>query len=225
MARIVDWETFFASSAGRTVAAWERGAYARFVAAKRGDRALQIGFAADLDPLEKSPIAHRIALSEDVAAIARDDLRLQVLGVSWALPFENESCDIVALPHGFDLHPDKIDATLEEVYRVLAPNGLFVTTFFNSIFSSRNQRPMRAKTPGLDFFSDFLSFLALSALGAEDTLCSTFSFSAIFVTLLSFQPSQRNYFVSLWTVCFLQKGQYLLSSRRSGVFFLFFMVL
>ena len=135
MARIVDWETFFASAAGRTVAAWERGAYARFVAAKRGDRALQIGFAADLDPLEKSPIAHRIALSEDVVAIARDDLRLQVLGVSWALPFENESCDIVALPHGLDLHPDKLDATLEEVYRVLAPNGLFVTTFFNSIGS------------------------------------------------------------------------------------------
>ena len=36
------------------------------------------------------------------------------------------------------------------------------TTFFSSTFSSWNQRPMRAKTPG--FFSDFLSFLALSAL-------------------------------------------------------------
>lgn len=135
MARIVDWETFFASAAGRTVAAWERGAYARFVAAKLGDRALQIGLAADLDPLEKSPIAHRIALSEEVVAIAPDDLRLQVLGLPWSMPFENECCDVVALPHGFDQHPDKIDAMLEEIYRVLAPNGLFVTTFFNSIGS------------------------------------------------------------------------------------------
>ena len=102
MARIVDWETFFASAAGCTVAAWEKGAYARFVSAKLGTRALQIGLA-KLDPLEKSPIAHRIALTEEVEAIAGEDLRVQVLGSPWALPFEDECCDIVALPHGFDL--------------------------------------------------------------------------------------------------------------------------
>lgn len=134
MARIVDWETFFASAAGCTVAAWEKGAYARFVSVKLGNRALQIGLA-KLDPLEKSPIAHRIALTEEVEAIAGEDLRVQVLGSPWALPFEDECCDIVALPHGFDLHPEKIDAVLAEVIRVLVPNGIFVTTFFNSLGS------------------------------------------------------------------------------------------
>ena len=34
-----------------------------------------------------------------------------------------------------------------------------------------------------------------------------------------------HYLVSLWTVCFLQKGQYLFISRRSGLFFLFLLVL
>jgi len=33
------------------------------------------------------------------------------------------------------------------------------------------------------------------------------------------------YFVSLWAVCFRQNRQYLLSSSRSVVFFLFFVVL
>ena len=134
MARIVDWETFFASPAGRTAAAWERGAYARFVSSKAGDRALQVGLAR-LNPLEKSPIAHRIALTEEPEAIAGDDLRLQVLGLPWQMPFENECCDAVALPHAFDLHPDRIDDTLDEIWRVLAPNGVLVTTFFNSIGS------------------------------------------------------------------------------------------
>ncbi len=135
MARIVDWETFFASAAGQTAARWEHGAYARFAAAKTGDRALQIGLAAHLNPFEKSPVAHRIVLTEEVEAVPADDLRLQVLGLPWQIPLADDCCDIVALPHAFDMHPDRIDAVLAETYRVLAPNGLLVTTFFNSIGS------------------------------------------------------------------------------------------
>ena len=44
--------------------------------------------------------------------------------------------------------------------------------------------------------------------------------SAIVIT-----SSQSHYLVSRWEVCFLQKGQYFFSSTRSGVFFLFFMLL
>lgn len=160
MARIVDWETFFASAAGCTVAAWERGAYARFVSQKLGARALQIGLA-KLDPLEKSPIAHRIALTEEVEAIADEDLRVQVLGDPWALPFENECCDIVALPHGFDLHPEKIDAVLAEVTRVLAPNGIFVTTFFNSLGSWKLREKLFGASHVLPEHSAVLSMTAV----------------------------------------------------------------
>ena len=43
---------------------------------------------------------------------------------------------------------------------------------------------MRAKKPGFEVLSDFLSFLALSALSAADwEVCTFFSFSAILITL------------------------------------------
>ena len=49
------------------------------------------------------------------------------------------------------------------------------------------------------------------------------SFLTFFSSAIVLSPS--NYLVSVWTVCFLQKGQYLFISRRSGLFFLFFIVL
>ena len=59
--------------------------------------------------------------------------------------------------------------------------------------------------------------------GYENKVAATtfFSCSAIKAPLSFIVP----YLVSLCKVCFLQKRQYLFSSMRSGVFFLFFMVL
>ena len=130
MARSLNWETFLVTAPGRTTLAWEQGAFARFVANKTGDRALQIGLWT-LNTLEKSPIGHRIAVDDVVQALDADDLRVRLLAQSQALPLEGESCDLVTWPHGLDLHPESARATLDEIVRVLAPNGLLVLSFFN----------------------------------------------------------------------------------------------
>ena len=79
------------------------------------------------------------------------------------------------------------------------------TTFFSSLFISRNQRLTRLAVRAKKF-----SFLLASAM--------LFTLSALITNSML-------YFVSLWTVCFLQNLQYFFISRRSGSFFLFFMEL
>ena len=131
--RSVTWESFLASPAGRTVLAWEEGACARFLANKSGNRALQIGFGA-LNPFAASPITHRILIDDVVHAHASEsDFRDRVLAQADALPLCDECCDAIVLAHTFDRHPEKLQATVNEAARVLAPNGLLIALFFNSM--------------------------------------------------------------------------------------------
>ena len=133
--RSVTWESFLASPAGRTVLAWEEGACARFLANKSGNRALQIGFGA-LNPFAASPITHRILIDDVVHAHASEsDFRDRVLAQADALPLCDECCDAIVLAHTFDRHPEKLQATVNEAARVLAPNGLLIALFFNAMGS------------------------------------------------------------------------------------------
>ena len=134
MARSLDWDSFVATAAGRTVRVWEEDAFARFVSGVRGDRALQLGLT-QFDPLAASPIVHRIAASEHVVAQGKDDLRVRLVCRPEALPLQSESCDLVVWPHGPDCCAEHFGAALAEVERVLAPNGVLVVTFFNSLGS------------------------------------------------------------------------------------------
>lgn len=127
--RSVTWESFLASPAGRTVLAWEEGACARFLANKSGNRALQIGFGA-LNPFAASPITHRILIDDVVHAHASEsDFRDRVLAQADALPLCDECCDAIVLAHTFDRHTEKLQATVNEAARVLAPNGLLIALF------------------------------------------------------------------------------------------------
>lgn len=130
MARTLDWETFLLTPAGQTALAWEEAAFCRFTAGKTGARALQIGLWR-INALAASPIGHRIALAENAQVLNDGDLRLRVLGIDDALPFADESCDLVVWPHGPDRMSQKTPAALAEISRVLSPNGILVTTFFN----------------------------------------------------------------------------------------------
>ncbi len=134
MARSVNWETFLTSAAGRTCVAWEESACARFLAGKLGERAMQVNFSA-LDPFNKSPIVLRFLANEALRVLPEGDLRLQVLSHPAALPFADESCDVIVLSHTFDKYPETFRQCLDEAVRVLAPNGILLTTFFNSIGS------------------------------------------------------------------------------------------
>ena len=133
--RSVTWETFLASPAGQTVLAWEEGACARFLANKSGNRALQIGLGA-LNPFAASPITHRILIDDTVHANADShDFRCRVLAQANALPLGDECCDVIVLAHTFDRHPEQLLTTLSEAARVLAPNGLLISLFFNAMGS------------------------------------------------------------------------------------------
>lgn len=149
----VSWESFLDSAAGRTVLAWEQGACSRFLANKHGDRALQIGLGA-LNPFAASLITHRILLDEiPCPEYGKDDFRVRLVAEDDRLPLENECCDVVVLAHAIDRHPEKLSSIMAEAARVLAPNGLLLTLFFNPMgmwamrekfFKSRKILPNKA---------------------------------------------------------------------------------
>ena len=86
------------------------------------------------------------------------------------------------------------------------------TTFFSSLFISRNHFATRLKKPGL--VSSF--FTAVTALAGA---------AFVFFSSAIFTRPFRSYLVSTCLVCLRQKGQYLLRSKRSDLFFLFLTVL
>ena len=63
------------------------------------------------------------------------DFRCRVLAQANALPLGDECCDVVVLAHTFDRHPEQLLTTLSEAARVLAPNGLLISLFFNAMGS------------------------------------------------------------------------------------------
>ncbi|MGN1208925.1 MAG: class I SAM-dependent methyltransferase [Duodenibacillus sp.] len=169
MARSLDWDSFVATAAGRTVRAWEEDAFARFVSGVRGDRALQLGLTY-FNPLAMSPIVHRIAASEHVVAQAENDLRVRLVCRPEALPLESESCDLVVWPHGPDVCAEHFSQVLAEVERVLAPNGVLVLTLFNSLGSWKLREKFFATSHVLPDGAAQVSLVAVKAALKATTL-------------------------------------------------------
>lgn len=69
------------------------------------------------------------------AHASESDFRDRVLAQADALPLCDECCDAIVLAHTFDRHPEKLQATVNEAARVLAPNGLLIALFFNAMGS------------------------------------------------------------------------------------------
>ena len=131
MADTVTWINFLTTRAGQTVSAWERAVFARLNRSIQGMRAVQIG-AAGIDAFDRCTISLRILIENKAIRLQENDLRHLVLASPHALPIESESIDYVVLPHALDrINIDK-SALLAEVMRILAPNGVVATTFFNS---------------------------------------------------------------------------------------------
>jgi len=116
--------------AGLYVRNWLQTRYGHAVADIFGYHALQLG-ASSLNTFAASRIAHRWC-----AADSLEDKRATFYANASALPFFEATLDLVTLPFTLDLHSDP-DSVLDEVARVLVPEGRVVIAGFN-VFSLWN---------------------------------------------------------------------------------------
>ncbi len=139
---------WFDSSPGRYLLAWEQARFDDAVADIFGYHGLQIGIPM-LDGLRANRMPHQwLALGDDGLALLRGDgaapshpnadaeapaaLRLlALLAEPVALPFADNSLDLILLPHTLELSVDP-HAALREVERVLVPEGRVVISGLNS---------------------------------------------------------------------------------------------
>ena len=130
---------------------WENTQFERVVADIFGYHALQLGLP-DLNALRESRIPHRwvasLYLPEFDANFATNNIVTQAINTTdravnesksiafftefEALPFAENSLDLLILPHSLELSPDP-HATLREAERVLVPEGKLIICGFNPL--------------------------------------------------------------------------------------------
>ena len=114
------------TSSGALARAWTQSQYNQAVQDIFGYHALQIG-ASSIETLANSRIAHRW-----VATSFSSDTRAALFANASALPFFESTLDLVNLPFTLDMHSDP-DAVLDEVARVLVPEGRAVFAGFHKM--------------------------------------------------------------------------------------------
>src|SRR3569832_2836075 len=120
---IIGMRQWFETPPGRYLAAWEKAEFDRAVADIFGFHALQLGLP-EIDALQGNRMPHRwLALQEPPGP--GSPAKPALVTDFAALPFEENSLDLVVLPHSLELNVDP-HATLREVERVLVPEGKVV---------------------------------------------------------------------------------------------------
>ena len=142
--RIIGLAQWLQSPPGRYLLEWEQAQLDRAVSDVFGFHALQLGLP-DLEALRANRMPHRWVASDNLrepellALPPVDDALSTLLPMGAgsglhcdfdALPFPNQSLDLVVLPHALELARDPHD-TLREVERVLRPEGRVVIVGFN----------------------------------------------------------------------------------------------
>ncbi|WHZ11504.1 MAG: FIG005121: SAM-dependent methyltransferase [Burkholderiaceae bacterium] len=130
---IISLHDWFETPPGQYLLDWERAQYDEAVADLFGYHALQLGLP-ELDALAANRMPQRWTAVDtaapekaDAAATARAPAFVTDFG---ALPFAENSLDLIALPHTLELADDP-HATLREVVRVLMPEGRVVISGLN----------------------------------------------------------------------------------------------
>jgi SAM-dependent methyltransferase len=137
--RIIGMQQWFETPPGRVLLAWERAEFDRAVGDIFGYHALQMGLP-ELDALRANRMPHKwLALSG--SEVAQAPVKPDLVCDFAALPFEENSLDLVLLPHSLELNVDP-HATLREVERVLVPEGKVVICCLNpaSLWGLRQRR-------------------------------------------------------------------------------------
>ena len=131
-------QQWFETPPGRYLLEWERTEFERAVADIFGYHAVQLGLPG-LDALAANRMPHRWLALASSAEIG--DSRASLVTNFAALPFEENSVDLVVLPHSLELSVDP-HATLREVERVLMPEGKLVICCLNpaSLWGLRQRR-------------------------------------------------------------------------------------
>jgi SAM-dependent methyltransferase len=137
--QIIGMQQWFETPPGRYLLAWERAEFDRAVGDIFGYHALQLGLP-ELDALAANRMPHKwLALSEPRAV--EGGVKPALVTDFAALPFEENSIDLVVLPHSLELNLDP-HTTLREVERVLVPEGKVVVCCLNpaSLWGLRQRR-------------------------------------------------------------------------------------
>src|SRR6478609_5887300 len=137
--QIIGMQKWFETPPGRYLLAWERAEFDRAVGDIFGYHALQLGLP-ELDALAANRMPHKwLALGSPQETPGA--LRPALLTDFAALPFEENSIDLVVLPHSLELNLDP-HTTLREVERVLVPEGKVVVCCMNpaSLWGLRQRR-------------------------------------------------------------------------------------
>jgi SAM-dependent methyltransferase len=128
-----EWDDWLVTSPGKYVLDWEARQYAKAVEDAFGFDALQIGLP-QLSCLSANRIPHRwqMLLCSQTFTNQIQSPHIQILCQSsiYDLPFENESVDLIALPHVLEFTENPHEA-LREVHRILRPEGRIVISGFN----------------------------------------------------------------------------------------------
>ena len=132
-------QQWFETPPGRYLLAWERAEFDRAVSDIFGFHAVQLGLP-ELDTLAANRMPHKW-LAVDVHGRPGPASRAALVTDFAALPFEENSLDLVVLPHSLELNADP-HATLREVERVLVPEGRVVICCLNpaSLWGLRQRR-------------------------------------------------------------------------------------
>ncbi|MGA0573062.1 class I SAM-dependent methyltransferase [Variovorax sp. VNK109] len=140
---------WFQTPPGQYLLAWEQQHFDAAVADVFGYHALQLG-QGPMDALRANRMPHRWLADETLHASLHDaPPRAALLTDFAALPFPENSLDLVVLPHTLELSREP-HATLREVERVLVPEGRVVLCCFNpaSLWGLRQRRAHMYKRLG-----------------------------------------------------------------------------
>jgi SAM-dependent methyltransferase len=137
--QIIGMHQWFETPPGRYLLAWERAEFDRAVGDIFGYHALQLGLP-ELDALAANRMPHKwlaLGTQHETPGAVQPALLTDFA----ALPFEENSIDLVVLPHSLELNLDP-HTTLREVERVLVPEGKVVVCCLNpaSLWGLRQRR-------------------------------------------------------------------------------------
>ena len=148
---IVELADWFQTPPGEYALAWERAQFDAAVVDVFGYHAWQMGFA-DLNLLRANRMPFKAWIGTEMPGPeAAETWQGCVVADPEALPFDNQSVDLLILPHTFEC-TDAPHAVLREVERVLVPEGRVVVSGFNpwSLWGARNRVPgMESWLPNL----------------------------------------------------------------------------